>query len=260
MIGNINGDFKSSNLAAQSNIEESILFMKNIEKYYGDKLVIKNINLSFKTGEICAIMGPNGAGKTTSFYMITGIIKPTKGSIFLNNIDITKLPIYIRARLGIGYLPQENSIFKGLTTKQNILLALECVEKDKKKQKQKLDELIETFHLTKVANSLGGVLSGGERRRTEVARCVATNPKFILLDEPFAGVDPVSVEDVEHLINDLVKKNIGVIITDHNVRETLKIAHRSYIFYDGIVICKGNADDILSNKTVKEKYLGHVFD
>jgi len=239
--------------------ETSVLFMKGVEKSYGDRLIIKGIDLSFKTGQVYAIMGPNGAGKTTSFYMITGIVRPNSGSIFLNNTDITTLPIYIRARLGIGYLPQENSIFKTLTTEQNIMAALECVEGNKQKRKDKLEELINLFNLQKVAKSDGGVLSGGERRRAEVARCLATNPKFILLDEPFAGVDPVSVEDIEEVIKTLAQKNIGVIITDHNVRETLKIADMNYIFYDGKVICKGSAEDVLSNALVREKYLGSGF-
>ena len=239
--------------------QKSVLYMKGIQKSYGDRLIIKNVDLSFKTGEISAIMGPNGAGKTTSFYMITGIVKPNKGCIYLNNINITDLPIYIRARLGIGYLPQESSLFKTLTTEENILAALECVEKDKAVQKRRVEELIEMFNLSKVTKSLGGVLSGGERRRVEVARCLATNPKFILLDEPFAGVDPVSVEDIEHVIKNLTKQNIGIVMTDHNVRETLKIADRNYIFYDGQVICKGDAQTVLSNSIVREKYLGDGF-
>ena len=240
--------------------EKSVLFMKGVEKSYGDRTIIKGVSLSFTTGEVCSIMGPNGAGKTTSFYMVVGIVKPNVGSIYLNNIEITNLPIYIRARLGIGYLPQESSIFKTLTTEENILCALECVEQNKIKQKQRLEELINMFSLSKVARSLGGVLSGGERRRAEVARCLATNPKFILLDEPFAGVDPVSIEEIETVIKQLAKQNIGVVITDHNVRETLKISDKNYIFYDGYVICKGTAEEVLSNQMVKEKYLGHGFD
>jgi lipopolysaccharide export system ATP-binding protein len=238
---------------------QSILFAKNITKSYGKRLILRDISFHFKTGEIVAILGPNGAGKTTSFYILTGITEPNGGFIYIDSNEITHLPMYMRARLGIGYLPQESSIFAGLSVKQNILAALELLRLSKTDQNNRLDELISLFSLHRVVNSLAITLSGGERRRLEIARCLATNPKFILLDEPFAGVDPVSVDDIKSVIKNLASQNIGVIITDHNVRETLKIADRSYIFFDGSIICKGRMDDIINNKIVKEKYLGESF-
>jgi lipopolysaccharide export system ATP-binding protein len=239
---------------------QSILFAKNIAKNYGKRSILKDVSFHFKTGEVVAILGPNGAGKTTSFYILTGIVQPNYGEIFLDQNNITKLPMYMRARLGLGYLPQESSVFAGLSTRQNILAALELLPISKKAREDRLDELLTMFSLHRVVNSLGIMLSGGERRRLEIARALATNPKFILLDEPFAGVDPVSVDDIKSVIKDLAKQGIGVIITDHNVRETLKIADRSYIFFNGEVICKGQMEAVLSNKVVKEKYLGTSFD
>ena len=227
----------------------SVLKVKNLSKSYGKKLVIKDVSLEVKQGESIGLLGPNGAGKTTAFYCITGQLSASSGNIFLNSQDITKLPFYQRARLHIGYLPQENSIFRGLNVEQNIMAILEIVEKDKKKRKEKLDSLLEEFSITRLRYSPASALSGGERRRVEIARALANDPKFILLDEPFAGIDPIAVND----------RGLGVIITDHNVRETLGITNRSYILHGGVILKHGTTEEIIKDKDVKRVYLGENF-
>lgn len=237
----------------------STLCVKGLFKSYGKREVIKGVDFKVSSGESVAILGPNGAGKTTCFYMIVGIIKPNKGVILLNDNDISNLPIHMRAKLGISYLPQEASIFRGLTVEENIKAVLQIIEKDKSKQKERLEFLLSEFKIEHLRKSLSISLSGGERRRLEIARCLATSPNFILLDEPFAGVDPVSVKDVISIISDLKNRGIGVLITDHNVRETLKITDRAYIIYDGKVLVDGSATKITKDKGARKYYLGDDF-
>lgn len=230
-----------------------------LKKSYKKREVIKGVDFTISSGESVAILGPNGAGKTTCFYMIVGIVSPDEGEVQLDDHEISHLPIHVRAKLGISYLPQEPSIFRGLTVQENIMAVLEMQQKDKTLQEEKLESLLAEFKIGHLRNSLSISLSGGERRRLEIARCLATNPSFILLDEPFAGVDPVSVKDVISIISDLKKRGIGVLITDHNVRETLKITDRAYIIYDGKVLVEGNAAKITSNKKARKYYLGEDF-
>ncbi len=237
----------------------SKIVVKNLQKFYGRKHVVKGLNLEINTGEVVGILGPNGAGKTTSFYMIIGITRPNNGSITLDGKDITHLPMHERGSLGIGYLPQEPSIFRGLNVEDNIMAILELVQKDKTMRKQKLNELLEEFHIEHLRKQSSISLSGGERRRLEIARLLALNPKFVFLDEPFAGVDPVSVIDINNLIKHLTSKNIGVIITDHNVRETLKITNRTYIIYEGRVLTEGTQEEILAHEETRKYYLGESF-
>ena len=237
------------------------IITKNITKSYGKRQVLTDFNIEAEQGEIVALLGPNGAGKTTSFYTIVGISKATSGKILLDDIDITDFPLYVRSQLGIGYLPQENSIFRKLSVEQNLLIPLQVkYGKDKKKINEKLEELLNDFRLQHVRESLGGVLSGGERRRVEVARILAIDPAFLLLDEPFAGVDPIAVNDIKNLVSDLKNRGIGVIITDHNVRETLEIVDRAYILYGGKIICKGKPDEIVNDEVVRKVYLGEDFE
>lgn len=237
-----------------------MLKVENLNKQYGDRKVVKSVGFSFKKGEIIGLLGPNGAGKTTSFYMTIGIVKSDKGGhISLDGHDITHLPIYMRARLGIGYLPQEPSIFRSMTVEENILAILEMFVKDKKKRRETADELMENFSISHIAKTLSSSLSGGERRRLEIARLLAMNPSYILLDEPFAGVDPIAVSEVRDIVNKLRDRNIGILITDHNVYETLKTIDRAYIIHDGSVICHGSKDDILNNQQVRDVYLGSDF-
>jgi len=237
------------------------LRIEKISKQYRDRQVVKNISLYLKRGEVVGLLGPNGAGKTTSFYMIVGLIPCDQGHIFLDDLDITNTPIHQRAQKGLSYLPQEASIFRGLTVADNILAVLE-LRKDLNRTKRlsKLEQLMEELHITHVRDSLGISLSGGERRRTEIARALATEPHFILLDEPFAGIDPISVMDVKQIITHLSERHIGVLITDHNVRETLDICERAYIVNDGEVMHHGSPQDILQNKSVRAVYLGDHFD
>lgn len=237
----------------------STLHVKGLHKSYKKKEVIKGVDFSVSSGETVAILGPNGSGKTTCFYMIVGVVMPNSGNIILDEHDISSLPIHMRARLGISYLPQEPSIFRGLTVEENIMAVLEIIREDKNKRKEVLEELLQEFKIEHLRKSLAISLSGGERRRLEIARCLATNPRFILLDEPFAGVDPVSVKDVIAIISTLKKKGIGVLITDHNVRETLKITDRAYIIYNGKVLVSGEAKKIILNKEAKKYYLGEDF-
>ncbi len=237
------------------------LTAEHLQKTFGNKTVVKDISFSVKSGQIVGLLGPNGAGKTTAFYMVLGLIALNKGKVLLDEKNITKLAIHARARLGISYLPQEASIFRKLSVADNIMAVLE-LRKDLStvQRKQQLDQLLEEFHITHIRDSLGMSLSGGERRRTEIARTLATNPKFILLDEPFAGVDPISVIDIKHIIRHLCERDIGILITDHNVRETLDICESAYIASEGTIICSGNPDDILASKQVRDVYLGEDFE
>ncbi len=235
------------------------LLAKNISKSYGDKLVIRDISIEIKQGEIVGLLGPNGAGKTTTFYMIVGLVEANNGNIFLDKIDITKLAIHQRAKLGIGYLPQEASIFRGMNVEENIMAVLEIVEPNKNKRQEKLEKLLEEFSITHIRKSHALALSGGERRRTEIARALANDPAFILLDEPFAGVDPIAVNDIRAMVSHLANRGIGVLITDHNVRETLSIVDRAYIVYDGQILFSGNRQEIIDNQEVRKVYLGENF-
>lgn len=239
----------------------SILTVKNLEKRYKQRAVVKDISIEVDGNEIVGLLGPNGAGKTTSFYMIVGLIKPNKGKIYLDDTNITNLPMHERAKLGIGYLPQEASIFRKLTVKENIMAILELRRDLNKKQKlEKLESLAQEFHVNHLYDSTGISLSGGERRRVEIARALATEPKFILLDEPFAGIDPISVVDIKHIIKQLHNRGIGILITDHNVKDTLDICERAYIVSDGEIIAQGGPKTILENKQVRDVYLGNEFD
>ncbi len=235
------------------------LLAKNVSKSYGDKLVIRDISIEIKQGEVVGLLGPNGAGKTTTFYMIVGLVGADNGNIFLNEIDITNLAIHQRAKLGIGYLPQEASIFRGMNVEENILAVLQIVEPNKNKQQEKLEKLLEEFSITHIRKSHALALSGGERRRTEIARALASDPSFILLDEPFAGVDPIAVNDIREMVSHLANRGIGVLITDHNVRETLSIVDRAYIVYDGKILFSGNRQEIIENEDVRKVYLGENF-
>lgn len=232
----------------------------NLAKSYNKRQVVIDVSLEINSGEIVGLLGPNGAGKTTCFYMIVGLVTHDKGSIYINDNDISKMPMHGRAKSGVGYLPQEASIFRKLSVKDNILGVLE-IRKDLSKQQriQKMEELLSEFHITHIRDSLGMALSGGERRRVEIARALAMEPDFILLDEPFAGVDPISVNDIKEIIKHLKEKGIGVLITDHNVRETLDICEKAYIVGGGHIIASGTADDVLSNQKVREVYLGDQF-
>ncbi len=237
-----------------------ILRSEKITKKYRNRTVANEVSIEVKQGEIVGLLGPNGAGKTTSFYMIVGMIKPNAGKIFLNDIEITTLPMYKRAQMGIGYLPQEASVFRKLSIENNLRAVLELTKFTKEEQEKKLEELIAEFNLGHVRHNLGDQLSGGERRRTEIARCLATNPAFILLDEPFAGVDPIAVEDIQHVVRSLKNKNIGILITDHNVHETLSITDRAYLLFEGRVIKQGSAEDLANDEQVRRVYLGQNFE
>ena len=236
-----------------------ILTIKDIAKNYGKKAVIKNISLKIEQGEVVGLLGPNGAGKTTCFYIIVGLIAIDAGNIFLDDIDITNMAMHERSKLGIGYLPQESSIFRKMNVEDNIMSILEINEKDKKKRKNRLEELLEEFSIAHIRKSHALSLSGGERRRVEIARSLATNPDFILLDEPFAGVDPIAVKDIMNMVKQLKNRNIGVLITDHNVQETLKIVDKAYIVYDGNILKSGSKKEIINDKEVKRVYLGDNF-
>lgn len=233
---------------------------ENLIKKYKSRTVVNGVSVEVNQGEIVGLLGPNGAGKTTSFYMIVGLIKPNGGKIFLENEDITNLPIYERAKKGIGYLPQEASVFRKLSVEDNILAVLEMTKLSKKEQHEKLESLISEFSLGHVRTNRGDLLSGGERRRTEIARALAVDPKFVLLDEPFAGVDPIAVEDIQSIVYTLKKKNIGILITDHNVQETLSITDRAYLLFEGSILKAGSAEDLASDEQVKRVYLGQNFE
>jgi lipopolysaccharide export system ATP-binding protein len=235
------------------------LVAENIQKSYKKRTVVRGVSLAVGRGESVGLLGPNGAGKTTTFYMITGLVPADAGRITIDGQDVTRLPMYRRARLGIGYLPQEASIFRGLTVEQNIMAVLELVEPSRKQRKEQLDSLLEEFHITRLRKSPSMALSGGERRRCEIARALASRPSFILLDEPFAGIDPIAVGDIQQLVRHLTDRGIGVLITDHNVRETLSLIDRAYIIYDGQVLTQGKPAEIIANEDVRRVYLGDMF-
>ncbi|MEG1554656.1 MAG: LPS export ABC transporter ATP-binding protein [Rikenellaceae bacterium] len=235
------------------------LYTEHLVKQYKSRVVVNDVSIDVNQGEIVGLLGPNGAGKTTSFYMIVGLIKPNGGRIFLDGVDITEMPVYKRAQMGVGYLSQEASVFRKMTVENNIRAVLEMTNFSKEYQKERLENLIDEFRLNKVRKNLGIQLSGGERRRTEIARAVSINPKFILLDEPFAGVDPIAVEDIKSIVSTLKNKNIGVIITDHNVQETLDITDRTYLLFEGQILKAGSAEDLANDEMVRKVYLGKDF-
>jgi lipopolysaccharide export system ATP-binding protein len=237
-----------------------LLHCKDLIKRYGSRTVVKGVTINVQQGEIVGLLGPNGAGKTTTFYMFVGLIKANSGQIFLDDTDITKEPMYRRAQMGVGYLAQEASVFRRMTVEQNILSVMEMTAMTKEQRHEKLEVLIDEFGLHKVRKSYGVQLSGGERRRCEIARALAISPKFILLDEPFAGVDPIAVEDIQSIVAKLKQKNIGIIITDHNVHETLAITDRAYLLYDGNILESGTAEELAANPEVRRKYLGKNFE
>lgn len=235
------------------------LSTEELIKVYKGRKVVKGVSVEVNQGEIVGLLGPNGAGKTTSFYMIVGFIKPDGGKVYLDAKDITKMPMYKRAKLGIGYLPQEVSVFRKLTVEDNLRAILEMTKMSKEEQEQRLEKLIAEFGLEKVRHSKGEVLSGGEKRRTEIARCLTVDPKFILLDEPFAGVDPIAVEDIQDIVSKLREKNIGILITDHNVQETLHIVDRAYLLFEGSILKTGSAKELAADEQVRKVYLGQNF-
>lgn len=239
--------------------EKQVLRTDNLVKKYGKRTVVNHVSIDVKQGEIVGLLGPNGAGKTTTFYMTTGLITPNEGQIFLNDQNITKFPVYKRAQIGIGYLAQEASVFRKLTVEDNLRAVLEMTNLTQEQQDEKLESLISEFSLEKVRKNLGDRLSGGERRRTEIARCLAISPNFIMLDEPFAGVDPISVEEVQTVIYKLKEKNIGILITDHNAPETLSITDRAYLLFEGKILFQGTSEELAENTIVREKYLGRGF-
>ena len=241
------------------NILENGLFVNKISKSYGNKNVIRDISLNINRGEIVGLLGPNGAGKTTTFYTIVGLIKPNRGSIYLDKIDISDYPIYSRGKMGISYLPQEASIFRGMNVEDNLLSIIEIIEKDKNKQEIVLQSLLNEFDINHVRKSKSIVLSGGERRRLEIARTLASNPQYLLLDEPLTGIDPVSIEEIKLIIKKLKNKNIGILITDHNVRETLKIVDKVYIVNEGAIFFEGRPQDAIEDEKIKKFYLGSNF-
>ena len=239
--------------------DKMVLRAEHLIKKYGKRTVVNDVSFDVKQGEIVGLLGPNGAGKTTSFYMTTGLVVPNGGKIFIDDHEITSDPVYKRARVGIGYLAQEASVFRKMSVEDNIASVLEMTGKPKEYQKEKLESLIAEFRLQKVRKNLGDQLSGGERRRTEIARCLAIDPKFIMLDEPFAGVDPIAVEDIQQIVWKLKDKNIGILITDHNVQETLSITDRAYLLFEGRILFEGKPEELAANETVRAKYLSNSF-
>jgi lipopolysaccharide export system ATP-binding protein len=236
-----------------------VLSTDNLVKKYRQRTVVNHVSINVHQCEIVGLLGPNGAGKTTTFYMTTGLVTPNEGRVFLNDVDITTLPVYRRAQLGVGYLQQEASVFRTLSVEDNIRTVLEMTDLTPAEQKDRLEQLISEFHLQKVRKNLGNRLSGGERRRTEIARGLAINPHFIMLDEPFAGVDPIAVEDIQSIVYSLKSKNIGILITDHNAPETLSITDRAYLLFEGKILFQGTSEELAENPTVRDKYLGHNF-
>jgi lipopolysaccharide export system ATP-binding protein len=236
-----------------------ILRSEHLKKIYGKRTVVKDSSVSVMPGEIVGLLGPNGAGKTTTFYMITGLVKPDLGSVLLDDEDITPLPMYARARKGIGYLPQEASIFRKMSVEENLMAVLELMPMSRKERKARTDELLEEFNITHIRKSLGYMLSGGERRRCEIARSLATNPGYILLDEPFAGIDPITVEEIMQIVIRLKQRGIGILITDHNVHETLSITDRAYILIDGTIYRSGSAEELANDEEIRRLYLGEMF-
>ena len=247
---NVNGSYREG---------DAVLRTEGLVKRYGKRTVVNDVSINVRQGEIVGLLGPNGAGKTTSFYMTTGLVVPNAGHIFLDAHDITEYPVYKRARAGIGYLPQEASVFRKMSVEDNIMSVLEMTKTTRKYQLEKLESLIREFRLEKVRKNTGDRLSGGERRRTEIARCLAIDPKFIMLDEPFAGVDPIAVEDIQHIVWQLKYRNIGILITDHNVQETLSITDRAYLLFEGRILFQGTPEQLAENSIVREKYLGSGF-
>ena len=235
------------------------LVISHLRKSYRKRVVIRDVSMEVQPGEVVALLGPNGSGKTTSFYAIAGLVNPEGGQVTIDGKDVTFLPMYRRARLGIGYLPQEMSIFRGLTVEANIAAILDISQKDARKRRERLEELLSEFSIEHLRRAPALALSGGERRRVEIARCLAADPKYLLLDEPFAGVDPISVGDIRHLVSDLKNRGIGVLITDHNVRETLELVDRAYILHDGKVLMSGTPDEVVQNENVRRVYLGDSF-
>ena len=239
--------------------ENAGLVVENLRKSYKKRVVIRDVSLQLRQGEVVALLGPNGSGKTTSFYAIAGLIYPEGGHVRIDGRDVTGLPMYRRAKLGIGYLPQEMSIFRGLSVEDNIMSILDISQSTRQKRRERLEELLSEFSIEHLRRAPALALSGGERRRVEIARCLAAHPRYLLLDEPFAGVDPISVGDIRHLVSDLKKRGIGVLITDHNVRETLEIVDRAYILHDGQVLMSGSPEDVVANENVRRVYLGDNF-
>ena len=235
------------------------LEVRNLRKSYKRRVVIREVSLSLQQGEVVALLGPNGSGKTTTFYAIAGLVQPEGGHVLIDGQEVTNLPMYRRAKMGIGYLPQEMSIFRGLSVEDNIMAILDISERDRHKRRERLEELLSDFSIEHLRRAPALALSGGERRRVEIARCLAAKPKYLLLDEPFAGVDPISVGDIRHLVADLKKRGIGVLITDHNVRETLEIVDRAYILHDGKVLMSGTPNEVVENENVRRVYLGDNF-
>ena len=244
---------------ATPEVQQMVLRSEGLIKKYGKRTVVNGVSFDVKQGEIVGLLGPNGAGKTTSFYMTTGLVVPNGGRIFLNNEEITKDPVYMRAKKGIGYLAQEASVFRKMSVEDNIASVLEMTGRPKEYQREKLESLIAEFRLQKVRKNLGDQLSGGERRRTEIARCLAIDPKFIMLDEPFAGVDPIAVEDIQYIVWKLKDRNIGILITDHNVEETLCITDRAYLLFEGPILFEGKPEELAENQVVRDKYLTNSF-
>ena len=244
----------------ENSMEQMVLRTENLVKRYRNRTVVNHVSIDVKQGEIVGLLGPNGAGKTPTFYMTVGLVTPNEGKIFFNDMDITKFPVYKRARNGIGYLAQEASVFRKMSVEDNIHSVLEMTGKPADYQKEKLESLIAEFGLETVRKNLGDQLSGGERRRVEIARCLAIDPKFIMLDEPFAGVDPIAVQDIQQIVGQLKHKNIGILITDHNVHETLSITDRAYLLFEGKVLFQGVAEELAENPVVREKYLGRDFE
>lgn len=241
------------------NDKSSLLRTEGLVKRYGKRTVANGVSINVRQGEIVGLLGPNGAGKTTSFYMTTGLVVPNEGHVYIDDLEITNFPVYKRAKTGIGYLPQEASVFRKMSVEDNIMSVLEMTKLSKEQRIEKMESLIREFRLEKVRKNLGDRLSGGERRRCEIARCLAIDPKFIMLDEPFAGVDPIAVEDIQHIVWRLKFRNIGILITDHNVHETLNITDRAYLLFEGQILFKGTPEELAANKIVKEKYLGTDF-
>ena len=250
----------TDNNAGAAATHSMVLRTEGLMKRYGKRTVVNDVSINVRQGEIVGLLGPNGAGKTTSFYMTTGLIVPNAGHIYLDDKDITDYPVYKRARAGVGYLPQEASVFRKMSVEDNILSVLEMTGQPRARQLEKLESLISEFRLNKVRKNKGDQLSGGERRRTEIARCLAIDPKFIMLDEPFAGVDPIAVEDIQHIVWRLKYRNIGILITDHNVHETLNITDRAYLLFEGKILFQGAPEELAANKVVREKYLSNSFE
>ena len=250
----------TDNNAGAAATHSMVLRTEGLVKRYGKRTVVNDVSINVRQGEIVGLLGPNGAGKTTSFYMTTGLIVPNAGHIYLDDKDITDYPVYKRARAGVGYLPQEASVFRKMSVEDNILSVLEMTGQPRARQLEKLESLISEFRLNKVRKNKGDQLSGGERRRTEIARCLAIDPKFIMLDEPFAGVDPIAVEDIQHIVWRLKYRNIGILITDHNVHETLNITDRAYLLFEGKILFQGAPEELAANKVVREKYLSNSFE